>query len=116
MEYEQALIIRTDVGMKKGKMASQVAHASVLSAYKTLQKNPEIFHKWFRNMKKVVLKVKSKEELMKLKQMAAQYGLVSEIVKDAGRTQISPGTITALGIGPDEKSKIDKVIKTLKLL
>ena len=38
------------------------------------------------------------------------------LIKDAGRTQIEPGTITALGIGPALESDIDKYTKDLKLL
>ncbi|PIX43420.1 peptidyl-tRNA hydrolase, partial [archaeon CG_4_8_14_3_um_filter_38_5] len=37
-------------------------------------------------------------------------------IRDAGRTQIPPNTITALGIGPDNEEKIDKIVKNLKLL
>jgi PTH2 family peptidyl-tRNA hydrolase len=116
MEYEQAIILRTDLGMDKGKLVSQGAHASVASAYKTLQKNPELFKAWIPFMKKIILKVSSEKELMMLKVKAAKAGLVVELIKDAGRTQIEPGSITALGIGPDIDGKIDDITKDLKLL
>jgi PTH2 family peptidyl-tRNA hydrolase len=38
------------------------------------------------------------------------------IVKDAGLTQLSPGTTTAVGIGPDLSGEIDKITGDLKLL
>jgi PTH2 family peptidyl-tRNA hydrolase len=116
MEYKQAIILRTNLGMDKGKLVSQGAHASVASAYKTLQKNPEIFREWITCMKKIVLKVGSEKELLELKVKAAKAGLVVELIRDAGRTQIEPGSITALGIGPDTDDKVDSVIKDLKLL
>jgi PTH2 family peptidyl-tRNA hydrolase len=43
-------------------------------------------------------------------------GLVAELIRDAGKTQIPSGSVTALGIGPDEEEKIDKLVKDLKLL
>ena len=116
MDYKQAIIIRTDLGMKRGKIASQASHASVASAYKTLKKMPEKFKKWYNNMAKIVLKVNSKEELIKIAGKAKRGGLICEVIRDAGKTQIPPGTITALGIGPDEETKIDNVIQDLKLL
>ncbi|MFA5303500.1 MAG: peptidyl-tRNA hydrolase Pth2 [Candidatus Nanoarchaeia archaeon] len=116
MEYKQAIILRTNLGMDKGKLVSQGAHASVASAYKTFQKHPEIFREWIGSMKKIVLKVSSEKELMELKVKAAKAGLVVELIRDAGRTQIEPGSITALGIGPDTDEKVDAIINDLKLL
>jgi PTH2 family peptidyl-tRNA hydrolase len=81
-----------------------------------LQKSPEIFKAWIPFMKKIVLKVNSEKELMELKVKAAKAKLVVELIRDAGRTQIEPGSITALGIGPDIDEHIDAVIKDLKLL
>ncbi len=116
MEYKQAIILRADLGMDKGKLVSQGAHASIASAYKTLQKNPEIFKEWMSSMKKIVLKVSSEKDLMELKVKAAKAKLVVELIRDAGRTQVEPGSVTALGIGPDTDEKIDAVTKDLKLL
>ena len=38
------------------------------------------------------------------------------IVKDAGLTQLPPGSTTALGIGPFSSIEIDKITGNLKLL
>ncbi|MDD2678482.1 MAG: peptidyl-tRNA hydrolase Pth2 [Candidatus Nanoarchaeia archaeon] len=116
MEYKQAIVLRTDLGMDKGKLVSQGAHASVAAAYKTLQKNPDVFKKWAGSMKKIVLKVNGEKELMDLKAKAGKAKLVVELIRDAGRTQIMPGSITAIGIGPDLEDKIDGITRDLKLL
>lgn len=116
MSYKQAIIIRTDLGMQKGKIASQASHASVSASYKVLKKFPKVFDEWFNSMAKIVLKVDNLQDLMNLKNKAARAGLITALIKDAGHTQIPPGTITSLAIGPDEEKKIDQIIKGLKLL
>lgn len=49
---------------------------------------------------KVVVKVDSEEDLLQLMQKALSMGLNASVVRDAGRTQIAPGSKTVLAIGP----------------
>lgn len=51
-----------------------------------------------------------------LADQAAEQGLPTYIVCDAGRTQIAAGSQTVLAIGPAPKSAIDKITGHLKLL
>ena len=111
---KQAILIRTDLKMGKGKIATQAAHAS-LEAYKKADKN--IIKKWEEEgSKKVVLKVSSLKELLKFKKKADQLKIPYALIIDAGLTQLKKGTITCLALGPDEEEKIDKITKKLKLL
>ena len=48
--------------------------------------------------------------------LADKSKLVNALIKDAGLTEIPPGTITCLAIGPDEDKKIDKITGKLKIL
>ncbi len=95
-------------------MAAQASHASVESALKSHKDDLEKWRK--QGMKKVVLKAKDLKELLLIKSEAEEIGLVTALVTDAGRTQILPGTITCLAIGPDKAEKIDKVTGHLKLI
>lgn len=100
--------------MGKGKLAAQVSHASVECLLKS---HKDDVAKWrSQGMKKVVLGVDNLEELLKFKRLADDAGLVSGLIVDAGRTQLVPGTVTCLGIGPDKEAKIDKVTGKLKLV
>jgi PTH2 family peptidyl-tRNA hydrolase len=111
---KQAIIVRTDLKMGKGKIASQCSHASIASFLKVRKGDRE---KWLKGgMKKVVLKVKSEKALMDLYKKSKRERLPSILITDSGLTQIQSGTITCLGIGPTNDKKIDKITGKLKLL
>jgi len=111
---KQVILVRQDLKLGKGKMAAQASHASVEAVMKS---DKDTFKEWkMHGMKKVVLKAKDEKELIEMKQKADDEGLVTALITDAGKTQIAPGTITCLGIGPDKEEKIDKVTGHLKIV
>jgi len=114
MDYKQVILIRTDLKMGKGKIAAQVAHAS-LAAYKKAGMMAK--RRWESGgSKKIVVKVSNLKELIGIYNKAESYGLRPVMISDAGKTQISSGTKTCVGIGPDKEDKIDKITRNLKLL
>lgn len=114
MPYKQVILVREDLKLPKGKMAAQVSHASVDATLKSDKKIVELWKK--EGGKKVVLKVNDEKELFKYKIMAEDNGLKTALITDAGHTVLKPGTITCLGIGPDEEGKIDKISGKLKMM
>ncbi len=116
MDFKQVIVVRSDLGMSKGKIASQVAHAS-LSAFEEAKKfNSSWVDAWLvGGQAKVVLKVGSFEDLLAVYNSARSF-LPCALVKDAGRTQVSSGSVTCVGIGPAPSVEVDKVTKGLKLL
>jgi len=48
--------------------------------------------------------------------IAERAGVSSSLIQDAGMTEIPPGTITALGLGPAKTEELDKITGTLTLL
>ena len=110
MEYKLEIVVRTDLGLSKGKMAAQVSHAAVNCALKSKKSDSSNFTKWFSDgQKKVVVKVSGESDLRKLQQHARDIGLISSLITDAGLTEVPPGTVTCLGIGPALESTIDAV-------
>ncbi len=103
--------------MGKGKICSQVAHASLGAAEIAMNKYKEYYEEWKRTgQKKIVLKVSSEKELIELYEKALKEDLPCYLVIDAGYTQVEPGTKTCLAIGPGPDEKIDKITGHLKLL
>jgi PTH2 family peptidyl-tRNA hydrolase len=111
---KQAIVVRTDLKMGKGKIAAEVAHAS-LGALKVAERKKVALWE-IEGQKKIVVKVGSLQELKSLCKRAGSQGLPCFLVSDAGLTQVESGSETALGIGPDEDGKIDRITKDLKLL
>lgn len=111
---KQVIVVRMDLKLPRGKLAAQVAHASVKAMLHSSDKNVDA---WLKDgMKKVVCKVESKEDLFILKERAKINGISTGLIKDAGKTVIQSGTVTCLGLGPELDEKIDKVTSHLKLL
>jgi PTH2 family peptidyl-tRNA hydrolase len=117
MAFKQVIVVRRDVTMGTGKIAAQVAHAAVMGAEKVKASRRDWFNSWFAaGQAKVVVKVKSVQELMKVRNRAEELYLPVVQVQDRGLTQIPAGTITCIGIGPAPSELVDKVTVELKLL
>ncbi|MCU0632658.1 MAG: peptidyl-tRNA hydrolase Pth2 [Methanolinea sp.] len=113
-EWKQCLVVRSDIKMSCGKTCAQVAHAAVI-AYERADASTR--KKWLQEgQKKVVLKVPSERVLLELKTLAEHAGLSTGLVQDAGLTEVPPGTVTALGIGPAKSEELDRITSSLSLL
>ncbi|MFB6101040.1 MAG: peptidyl-tRNA hydrolase Pth2 [Haloplanus sp.] len=110
---KQAIVARTDLGMGQGKLAAQVAHAS-LSAYEDADDRTRRAWKG-EGQKKVVLKASGESALFELADAAERAGLPHAIIRDAGHTQLEPGTVTTLAVGPAEDDVVDRVTGDLSL-
>jgi len=110
---KQAIVARADLGMSEGKLAAQVAHAS-LSAYEDATASTR--KEWKGSgQKKIVLQVDGESQLFELADKAETEGIAHAIVRDAGHTQLEPGTVTALAVGPAAEERVDAVTGDLSL-
>jgi PTH2 family peptidyl-tRNA hydrolase len=110
---KQVIAARTDLGMGRGKLAAQVAHAS-LSAYEDADDRTR--KQWKGGgQKKVVVKADSERQIFELADAAEREGLPHAVVRDAGHTQLDPGTVTALAVGPGPDDALDRVTGDLAL-
>jgi len=103
--------------MSKGKIAAQAGHAAVSAAEETRKSHKDWFKAWLdEGQCKIVVKVKNEKELLELEKKAKDSELPCALITDRGLTEIPPGTITCLGIGPAPAEQIDKLTRKLPLL
>ena len=110
---KMVILVRSDLHMPKGKLSTQVAHASVEAVLKSPETTVQEWRK--QGMKKVVLKVKDEKELLDFQKRAMALKLVTSLITDAGKTFFKEPTKTCLAIGPDKEDKIDKITGKLKM-
>lgn len=112
-DLKQVIVLKDDIDISKGKEISQAAHAS-LGAYR--KASDKKVSEWDnQGMKKIVVS-SGDRRLEDLYEECKRKSIPAYLVKDAGMTEVKPGTVTALGIGPAESDKIDTVTGELKLI
>jgi PTH2 family peptidyl-tRNA hydrolase len=117
MAMKLVLVMRTDLGMGRGKLAAQAAHAAVAATLAGLRHGDGDVAAWLQDgQPKVVLRVAGLEQLDEIAAQARAAGLPVEFIQDAGRTQLDPGTTTCCSVGPAQASRIDPVTSALSLL
>lgn len=113
MEYKQIIVVRSDLGLSPGKLAVQVAHASVIGYERADKRKIE---RWKQEgQKKIVLKA-GLEKMMEVREKAKKAGIPTGTVVDAGLTELPSGTTTSVVLGPDEEKKIDRITGNLPLM
>lgn len=124
-EIKQVIVMRNDLGMRKGKMIAQGAHAAM--SFITRRMSSGTTHNvtiskaekaWLNSsFAKICVRVNSLEELLEIKQKAEYVGLEVHLITDSGKTEFhGVPTETCLAIGPDYSDRIDPITGDLKLL
>jgi PTH2 family peptidyl-tRNA hydrolase len=138
MNVKQVIVIRKDLNMRKGKMVSQGAHASMACLTNNLIGYPfsfikfplkilNFFYLWFfkkqfrywfiNDFRKICVYVESEKELLELYNKAKKNKLICTLIKDNGLTEFKGvPTYTSVAIGPDFSQKIDLVTGNLPLM
>jgi PTH2 family peptidyl-tRNA hydrolase len=113
-EIKFVIVVRKDLDMSCGKIAAQVGHACSTVVYN----NIDTVYNWinYGNQRKSVLKVKTESELINIIKKARELRILTTAIRDAGKTQVDPNTLTCCGFGPDNSNKLDKLTGHLKLL
>jgi peptidyl-tRNA hydrolase, PTH2 family len=111
------LVLRGELRLTAGKAAVQAAHAAVMLVESATSRGLAALGPWrAQGQKKIALVVSTLEELEQLERSARARRIPTVWVKDAGLTEVAPGTITCLGLGPAPASELDPVTGDLALL
>lgn len=134
---KQIIVVRTDLNMPVGKIAAQVAHASmavILNRFRGLTTTPSTqvraltlrlddefdaaINDWIEgSFTKVVVGIGSEEELLELYNRAEQIGMPCSKIVDSGRTVFKGvPTMTCCAFGPATSSAFNGLTDHLKLL
>jgi PTH2 family peptidyl-tRNA hydrolase len=116
VRLKQVIVIRKDLGMRKGKFVSQGAHASQAATLTNLLDWRVI--KWLSNsFAKITVSVDSEEELLELYDRAKDSGQIAYKIVDSGRTEFKGvPTLTCIVIGPGTEEDLNPITGDLKLL
>ena len=131
---KQVIVIRTDLNMRKGKIAAQAAHASMKvfldrlqefqppvndTVKKTIQyRTDQPWHIWIEGaFTKICLQVSVEQELIDLYEYALHMRIPAAMIVDSGKTEFhNVPTRTCIAIGPWWSDEIDKITGHLELL
>lgn len=113
---KQVIVVRKDLKMPVGKIAAQVAHASMKATLENLEDFRVV--EWLDgDFTKVVVGCSDEEELCNIYTNALQHDLIAAVIVDNGKTVFKNiPTLTCVAIGPDTPENIDKITGHLKLL
>ena len=115
--YKQVIVFRSDLRLSKGKIAAQAGHAAISAAEEARKRHKEWWKAWMKEGQcKIAVKVRSEKELLELEKQAKDLALPCALIIDRGLTEVPPGTVTCLGIGPAPAEKIDRITGMLPLV
>ncbi len=119
---KQVIVMRRDLGMRRGKEIAQGAHASMIWLAARIRQPGYTFSEaerlWLDGpFTKVCVRVDSEEELLAVVQKAREAGVLVQLCVDAGKTEFhGVPTPTCCAVGPDLPERIDPITGHLKLL
>lgn len=133
-EVKQYIIIREDLGMSPGKLASQASHSSMKVFFDKFEETEVEFDNgefkkaflftstleeelWIKGLfTKIVKKVKNESQLLKAYEKAKELGLNCSLIKDVGLTELQGENYTAVAVGPNYVDKCEPIVKKLRNL
>lgn len=126
VRVKQVIVMRHDLGMRRGKQIAQGAHASMVFLSQRLNDFEAVRledfsaeqQSWLAgSFAKVCCRARSEEELLQIYEQAMSAGLEVHMITDSGKTEFhGQPTRTCLAIGPAAADRIDAITGHLELL
>ena len=110
-----AFLCRVDLQLSAGKLAVHCAHAAIGSLKQAKKTHSRMVQRWQEtSSRKICLSVDDEEDLMYFLGLVKEASLPYSLVQDAGLTEVAPGTVTVLGVGPAPRHTMDYLFSELK--
>ena len=113
-------MVRSDLGMSPGKIASQAGHAYLCTFLRCQELDPQLLADYIKDLPgtKVCLQAENLDALLRAQAEAQSAGIPCSLITDSGCTNFFNGQpiITALGLGPAKKNKIKHITRRFQLL
>ena len=128
---KQVIVVRKDLNMRKGKLAAQVAHASLKVILDRLEIEHDFgdyyegvikftdknFKEWLMDkFTKIVVSCDDEKTLFEIEKKCFKNNIPSALIKDAGLTEFKEPTFTCIAVGPADPDEIDKITGDFPLL
>jgi peptidyl-tRNA hydrolase, PTH2 family len=126
---KQVIVVRKDLNMRKGKMCSQVAHASMKVFFDRIYQytdtkimigdlNSDIIDLWINGpFTKIVVGCDSLSDILHIENLCKLDNILYAKIEDNGSTEFDgKKTVTCIAVGPDDDKKIDNITGSLRLL
>lgn len=121
---KQLIVIRRDLGMRRGKEIAQGSHAAMAFLTKNIDRNGKLIREFTKkelewingSFTKIVLQVPDWQGLIDVFDKAHNAGIMAHIVIDNGTTEFNGHpTATAVAIGPEDSNVLDPLFWNLNL-
>jgi PTH2 family peptidyl-tRNA hydrolase len=109
------IVVNKSLKMDKGKACTQVGHAVAIWT-RRLERAPAKNRDYIEWLNHGEPKIVLKADLATILSIRRAYSADTEIVIDAGKTQVEPGSITAIAFAPMLEDQRPDILKKLKLL
>lgn len=139
MKIKQVIVVRKDLNMRKGKLAAQVAHASMKVFFDRMLLNSEFEprthrpigtykatinnlssdeYNWMNGaFTKVVVSVDTEDEIYNLQDRAVEANVPCAVIIDNGLTEFGgKKTTTCIALGPASSEVLDPLTGDLPLI
>lgn len=116
-ELKMWLAVRQDINMSKGKLAAQAGHAYGDLYLAAALHIPEVFQTYRDHATpKITVKAKNAEAIQRIVVECASANICCETVRDAGRSELEPGTVTVAAFGPAYYDELPKFLQRLQVM
>lgn len=119
------LLVRDDLDMPAGKLATQSGHAYMNLAIQMIQRSSNSMYPDFKDrissylnsgQAKITVRVKNLDALERALEECKAADIPCNSVRDEGRTIFTEPTITVMAVGPCYRDELPKFVQRLQLL